>query len=67
MLCSPRFAHFPGACSRGSSGFIIAHTGFSLFFVLTSLIGVPVAALCWYVLRLHADVTRDPQRHGSAS
>jgi hypothetical protein len=36
-----------------------------MFFVLTSLIGIPVAALCWYVSGLHADVTPDPERHGS--
>ena len=36
------------------------------FFVLSSLIGIPVAALCWYVSRLHANVTPDPERHGSA-
>ena len=57
---------FPGSLLAGSSGFIIAHTGFPMFFVATSLIGVPVALLCWYVLRLHAVVTPDPDRHGSA-
>jgi PAT family beta-lactamase induction signal transducer AmpG len=57
---------FPGSLLAGSSGFIIAHTGFPMFFVATSLIGIPVALLCWYVLRLHADVTPDPDRHGSA-
>ncbi len=56
---------FPGSILAGSSGFIIAHTGFPMFFVFTSLIGIPVALLCWYVLRLHADVTPDPERHGS--
>lgn len=57
---------FPGSLLAGSSGFIIAHTGFPMFFVATSLIGIPVALLCWYVLRLHADVMPDPDRHGSA-
>ena len=57
---------FPGSLLAGSSGFLIAHTGFPMFFVATSLIGIPVALLCWYVLRLHADVTPDPDRHGSA-
>jgi PAT family beta-lactamase induction signal transducer AmpG len=57
---------FPGSLLAGSSGFIIAQTGFPLFFVLTSLIGIPVAALCWYVLRRHAEVTPDPERHGAA-
>ncbi len=55
----------PGSLLAGTSGFIIARTGFTMFFVLTSLIGIPVAALCWYVSRLHADVTPDPERHGS--
>jgi len=48
---------FPGSLLAGTSGFIIARTGFTMFFVLTSLIGIPVAALCWYVSGLHADVT----------
>jgi PAT family beta-lactamase induction signal transducer AmpG len=55
---------FPGSILAGTSGFVIAQTGFTLFFVLTSLIGIPVAALCWYVMRLHANVTPDPGRHG---
>jgi len=55
---------FPGSLLAGTSGFIIERTGFTMFFVLTSLIGIPVAALCWYVLRLHTDVTPDPERHG---
>jgi MFS transporter, PAT family, beta-lactamase induction signal transducer AmpG len=56
---------FPGSLLAGTSGFIIARTGFTMFFVLTSLIGIPVAALCWYVSGLHADATPDPERHGS--
>jgi PAT family beta-lactamase induction signal transducer AmpG len=56
---------FPGSLLAGTSGFIIAQTGFTMFFVWTSLIGIPVAALCWYVMRLHADVTPDPERRGS--
>ena len=39
----------PGSLLAGTSGFIIERTGFTMFFVLTSLIGIPVAALCWYV------------------
>ena len=54
----------PGSLLAGTSGFIIERTGFTMFFVLTSLIGIPVAALCWYVVRLHASVTADPERHG---
>jgi len=56
---------FPGSLLAGASGFIVGSTGFTNFFVLTSLIGIPVAALCWYVLPLHADVMPDPARHGS--
>lgn len=57
---------FPGSILAGASGFIIAHTGFALFFTLTALIGLPVAALCWHVLRLHRNLTPDPGRHGGA-
>ena len=56
---------FPGSLLAGTSGFIIARTGFTMFFVLTSLIGIPVAALCWYVSGLHADMTPARRRHGS--
>ena len=56
---------FPGSILAGASGFIIAQTGFPMFFVFTSLIGIPVALLCWYVVRLHAVATPDPERHGS--
>jgi len=56
---------FPGSLLAGTSGFIIASTGFTLFFVLTSLIGIPVAVLCWYVVRQHPNVIPDPERHGS--
>ena len=57
---------FPGSLLAGASGFIIKSTGFTMFFVMTSLIGIPVAGLCWYVLRQHATWTLDPERHGSA-
>ncbi|MFY9658247.1 MAG: MFS transporter [Methylocystis sp.] len=56
---------FPGSLLAGASGFIIKSTGFTMFFVLTSLIGIPVAVLCWYVLRQHVNLTLDPERHGS--
>jgi MFS transporter, PAT family, beta-lactamase induction signal transducer AmpG len=36
---------FPGSLLAGTSGFIIARTGFTMFFVLTSLIGIPVGAM----------------------
>jgi MFS transporter, PAT family, beta-lactamase induction signal transducer AmpG len=56
---------FPGSLLAGASGFIIKSTGFTMFFVLTSLIGIPVALLCWYVLRQHVNLSLDPERHGS--
>jgi hypothetical protein len=37
-----------------------------MFFVLTSLIGIPVAALCWCVVHQHPEAMPDPERHGSA-
>jgi PAT family beta-lactamase induction signal transducer AmpG len=50
----------PGSLLAGASGFIIERTGFEWFFVWTSLIGVPVAMLCWYVWHLHAKTTAQP-------
>lgn len=44
----------PGSLLAGGSGFIVARTGFAGFFTMTSLIGVPVALLCFYVWRKHA-------------
>ncbi|WP_375464607.1 MFS transporter [uncultured Methylobacterium sp.] len=44
----------PGSLLAGASGFVIEDLGFAWFFVGTSLIGVPVAALCWYVWHAHA-------------
>ncbi|WP_442756653.1 AmpG family muropeptide MFS transporter [Methylocystis sp. JAN1] len=41
----------PGSVLAGASGFIIKHTGFPAFFVATSLMGVPVAILAWWVWR----------------
>lgn len=40
---------FPGSVLAGFSGFAIEHTGFTWFFVATSLIGLPVAVLAVYV------------------
>src|SRR5262249_55102392 len=65
-ICRQSIRASPGSILAGASGFVIAKTGFTIFFVLSSLIGMPVAALCWYVSRLHADLTPDPERHGSA-
>lgn len=45
-LCS-----LPGSLLAGASGFIIKHTGFPMFFVGTSLMGIPVAILAWWVWR----------------
>ena len=47
----------PGSVVAGSSGFIIERLGFEWFFIATSLIGAPVAILCWTVWRLQ-DRTR---------
>ncbi|WP_375465571.1 MFS transporter [uncultured Methylobacterium sp.] len=40
---------FPGSVLAGFSGFAIERTGFTWFFVWTSLIGIPVALLAIYV------------------
>src|SRR3974390_1596805 len=40
---------FPGSLLAGFSGFVIEHTGFVWFFIWTSVIGIPVAPLAWYV------------------
>ena len=48
----------PGSLLAGTSGFVIQKVGFEQFFVLTSLIGVPVALLCLFVWRLDARKTR---------
>lgn len=45
-LCS-----LPGSLLAGGSGYIIKHTGFPMFFVYTSLMGIPVAILAWWVWR----------------
>jgi PAT family beta-lactamase induction signal transducer AmpG len=47
----------PGSLLAGTSGFVIERLGFEWFFVATSLIGAPVAVLCWYVWHLQ-DRTR---------
>ena len=40
---------FPGSILAGFSGFAIERTGFTWFFIWTSLIGLPVALLAIYV------------------
>ncbi len=42
----------PGSLLAGVSGYLIEYLGFEWFFVATSLIGVPVALVCWHVWRL---------------
>jgi len=46
----------PGSLLAGASGFIIERTGFENFFIGTSLIGIPVALLAWFVWRNHPPV-----------
>ena len=46
----------PGSLIAGSSGFVIERLGFAWFFVGTSLIGAPVALLCWFVWRMQERV-----------
>ena len=48
---------FPGGLLALSSGFIVERVGYQHFFEATSLIGLPVAVLCWWVWRQHE---RDP-------
>jgi PAT family beta-lactamase induction signal transducer AmpG len=43
----------PGSLLAGTSGYIIKDVGFVEFFIGTSLLGVPVAVLAWYVFRKH--------------
>jgi MFS transporter, PAT family, beta-lactamase induction signal transducer AmpG len=43
----------PGSLLAGASGFVIVNTGFEDFFIGTSLIGIPVALLAWFVWRNH--------------
>jgi PAT family beta-lactamase induction signal transducer AmpG len=42
---------FPGSILAGASGFIIERVSFHWFFIGTSLIGVPVALLAWWLWR----------------
>lgn len=44
----------PGSLLAGASGFLVERVGFEHFFVGTSLIGIPVALLAWFVWRNHA-------------
>jgi PAT family beta-lactamase induction signal transducer AmpG len=51
---------FPGSLLAGLSGFVIDALGFTHFFVATSLIGVPVALLCWWVWRRQGGLSEQP-------
>jgi len=44
----------PGSLLAGASGFLVKRLGFEVFFVGTSLIGIPVALLAYFVWRRHA-------------
>lgn len=50
----------PGSLLAGASGFIIESLSFEWFFIATSLIGVPVAVLCWYVRRMQERTRPQP-------
>lgn len=50
----------PGSVVAGASGFFIQWVGFAWFFVGTSLIGIPVALLCWYVWHRHSKTSLQP-------
>jgi PAT family beta-lactamase induction signal transducer AmpG len=43
----------PGSIVAGMSGFVIERLGFEWFFISTSLIGLPVALLCWHIWHAH--------------
>ena len=51
----------PGSLLAGTSGFMIERLGFASFFVGTSLIGAPVALLCWYVWTVQGRTGRGPE------
>ena len=49
----------PGSLVAGVSGYFVNWLGFEHFFIATSLIGAPVAALCWWVWGLQAKTAQD--------
>jgi MFS transporter, PAT family, beta-lactamase induction signal transducer AmpG len=49
----------PGSLVAGVSGYFVRWLGFERFFIATSLIGAPVAALCWWVWRRQARTRED--------
>jgi MFS transporter, PAT family, beta-lactamase induction signal transducer AmpG len=48
----------PGSLLAGASGFVIERTGFEVFFIGTSLIGIPVALLALFVWRNHPPLSQ---------
>lgn len=50
----------PGSLLAGASGYIIKATSFETFFVGTSLMGLPVAILAWWVWREQERRGQDP-------
>jgi PAT family beta-lactamase induction signal transducer AmpG len=49
----------PGSLVAGVSGYFVQWLGFERFFIATSLIGAPVAALCWWVWRQQARTSEE--------
>jgi MFS transporter, PAT family, beta-lactamase induction signal transducer AmpG len=49
----------PGGLVAGVSGYFVQWLGFERFFIATSLIGAPVAALCWWVWRRQANTREE--------
>jgi MFS transporter, PAT family, beta-lactamase induction signal transducer AmpG len=49
----------PGSLVAGVSGYFVQWLGFERFFIATSLIGAPVAALCWWIWRRQARTRED--------
>ena len=50
----------PGKLIAGSSGFVVAAIGYPAFFVMTSLVGIPVLVLCLAVGRRTGRVAPEP-------
>ena len=50
----------PGSILAGMSGFMIERLGYEMYFVMTSLIGIPVAILCLFVWHLDARTALEP-------
>ncbi|MDE2578336.1 MAG: MFS transporter [Hyphomicrobiales bacterium] len=57
----------PGSLIAGLSGFMVKAMGFERFFMAAAAIGIPVAALCLYVWRLHAKAERSALKTQSAA